>query len=346
MSKLRTEGRCVIRLLLLVVAFLSVRVCNAQDPQFSLQDAAPLLLNPALAGADAQYRATLQYRNQWSALGDPFTTTAGSFDMALHQNPGARKQPKGKPAFGVAFLTDRSGQPRIAYSQVNLNAAYHVHLTRNSTLGAGFYTGFASQSIDPASGQWGSQYNGMQFDPQLDHGEDLTTLLRTQLDFGGGVVYSYRKKALTNSPVAERAMNVGLAIYHMGTVSLGRDDFFDDPMPMRWSAFVNWVYQPHTEAPAIMPGVYFHQHGAARMIMMGSNVRFRLKNASPRLPDTKNIGFTLGAFYRTGDAIIGKVLLEWDAFDVGLAYDVNVSGLSRHSSGRGAAEVMLRYRIN
>ena len=55
----------------------------AQDPQFSQFYASPLYLNPALTGSVKCPRATLNYRNQWPALGSTYVTYIASFDQQV-----------------------------------------------------------------------------------------------------------------------------------------------------------------------------------------------------------------------------------------------------------------------
>src|SRR3989337_4605019 len=56
---------------------------TAQDPQFSQFYAAPLYLNPAMAGATGQARAGINYRNQWPAIDAKFTTLSAYFDYYI-----------------------------------------------------------------------------------------------------------------------------------------------------------------------------------------------------------------------------------------------------------------------
>ncbi|HEU4470367.1 MAG TPA: type IX secretion system membrane protein PorP/SprF, partial [Flavisolibacter sp.] len=50
-----------------------------------------------------------------------------------------------------------------------------------------------------------------------------------------------------------------------------------------------------------------------------------------------------GVFLRWQDAVIPAVQLDYRPFSVSLSYDVNVSGLSRLSHGRGGYEFSLKY---
>ncbi|MGB6037246.1 MAG: type IX secretion system membrane protein PorP/SprF, partial [Cryomorphaceae bacterium] len=59
---------------------------SAQDALFSQQFLLPTLINPASVGNGNDFRAGLNYRNQWGAVARPFNTIAASFDTRLIKN--------------------------------------------------------------------------------------------------------------------------------------------------------------------------------------------------------------------------------------------------------------------
>ena len=57
---------------------------DAQDPHFSQFFASPLTLNPALTGKfDGTLRAAGNYRNQWPAFNNVYTTSTLSVDFSI-----------------------------------------------------------------------------------------------------------------------------------------------------------------------------------------------------------------------------------------------------------------------
>lgn len=317
----------------------------AQDAHFSQPMAAPLWLNPALSGADGYMRGALSYRTQWNAVSDPFTTTAGSFDIALNQRPDPRKKKMGKPALGISFLTDRAGDPVMRNTHVMLSGAYHVNLNKYSNLGVALSAGYRSQSLDAKTGKWGSQYNGMQYDPNLGHGEDLSGVQRTSLDLGGGMVYSYRRETNVRHRIKRREITIGVAGYQLGRLMLRDEDMFTDNDEMRISGFVNTAFGVGNSGSAIEPAVYYHRQGPSQMILAGMAYRYMLSSGKPLVRNTKSMSIALGGFYRVGDAVVAQVSFSWDALEIGFSYDINTSGLSTYSSGQGAIEFALRYRV-
>lgn len=114
----------------------------AQDPQFSQFYASPLYLNPALTGSVKCPRLTLNYRNQWPALGSTYVTYIASYDQAVKavegslggyvyediQGDGAISTFNVSGIYNYTFIVDRRSNVNIAfqasYIQKKLNWDY------------------------------------------------------------------------------------------------------------------------------------------------------------------------------------------------------------------------------
>ena len=89
-----------IPLLLCVLMLVLEGAVTAQDPQFSQFYAAPLYLNPAMAGSTGQARAGINYRNQWPAIDANFTTMSAYFDYFIEDK---------NSALGMIITRDKEG---------------------------------------------------------------------------------------------------------------------------------------------------------------------------------------------------------------------------------------------
>ena len=67
----------------LLLTFILGFSLTAQDIHFSQFEMAPLQQNPALAGALYGVQATINYKDQWRAIGTPYKTFAVGYDMRL-----------------------------------------------------------------------------------------------------------------------------------------------------------------------------------------------------------------------------------------------------------------------
>src|SRR3954466_6657585 len=89
-------------LLLLMV----VSGVKAQDIHFSQVLETPLFLNPANTGFfNGYFRAIANYRNQWSAMGNPYQTIGISMDGGLFKS----KRRKAFMGLGFTLFNDRAG---------------------------------------------------------------------------------------------------------------------------------------------------------------------------------------------------------------------------------------------
>lgn len=111
----------------------------AQDPQYSQFFANPLHLNPALAGTTELPRTVINYRNQWPAKGNSFTTYSLSYDQILK---------KYKAGIGFQVYHDREPNNIINTSAANLAYSYHLQLGLESFMTLGLNAGVVLKQYD------------------------------------------------------------------------------------------------------------------------------------------------------------------------------------------------------
>jgi len=103
-----------------VTMLFATGTATAQDPQFSQFYAAPLYLNPALAGSTNQARAGINYRNQWPAIDANFTTMSFFADYFIEdKNSGV----------GLLVTRDREGLAGLRSMSLALQYSYELQLT-------------------------------------------------------------------------------------------------------------------------------------------------------------------------------------------------------------------------
>src|SRR5918993_2827834 len=95
---------------------------TAQDPQFSQFYAAPLYLNPAMAGSTGQARAGINYRNQWPAIDANFTTMSAYFDYFIEDK---------SSGVGIILNRDVEGLAGLRSLSVGLQYAYELQINEN-----------------------------------------------------------------------------------------------------------------------------------------------------------------------------------------------------------------------
>ena len=317
---------------------------HAQDIHFSQMVFSPLTLNPAMAGANYDLEASLNYRTQWNSVADPFQTFGASFDMRL--NGKDKRTKKAFFALGVDFFNDRAGSDKITTNHANLHFATHIKLNENNSLGAGIYGGFGSRTIDPNSSRWANQYNGMDYDASLPTGEDFRSASFKVFDVGAGLVYSYHTDDSRVASNNNKRINVGFAAYHLNQPSFSFLQNSSEKMYMRFSGFVNASFGITNTHVIIEPGVYYQQQGKAREILLGLYGKYIISGQSQITSFVKQTTVGLGLFYRNQDALIAKAIVEWNGIGLGFAYDFNLfSSLLDVSHSKGGFEIALRWLV-
>jgi type IX secretion system PorP/SprF family membrane protein len=328
---------------LLIYFFLLLSIIsNAQDIHFSFAERNPLVLNPALAGANFKKEATLNYRNQWSSLGEPITTTSLGFYSRLTKK---RRNIGNTLALGIQFVNDKAGNPRISSNNLSFVLADHIQISNESKIGVAISAGYAQRAIRIEDGQWATQYNGSVYDPSLGSGESLETTEFRYLDMGVGLLYTYIEGGRMFSQTDKRLINVGVSAYH---INRPNNSFFavnTDRLPVRYSAFASAEIGIESTNGAFLPGVYYHQQGSSNQLLVGALYKFRITDDTRYTGFNKPLAVSFGVFGRLKDAAILKMMLDWDQYSFGYSFDFNTSGLNEYSSGFGANEIFLRFRL-
>lgn len=314
----------------------------AQDVHFSQIAYSPLTLNPALAGANSTIQTIINYRTQWKAVASPYKTMGVSFDARLNAK---KRKSAGHLVAGINVFNDQAGDVKVNTTNANLTLGYHLILDPTSKLGIAIYGGLGQRSINSNAGRWGSQYNGMAYDPTAMSGEAFATDRFTYADVGAGLVYTYKNGERYSTANDGKQLNYGFAVYHLNKPNFSFYNNEEEKLYMRFSTFINAAIGIGNSRVTIMPGVYYQRQKKAQELLIGTYFKYRITEASKITGFNKGSSFSIGCFYRNKDAFVVKGMLEWSDFSVGAAYDVNISSLSTVSNARGGFELFLRYNL-
>lgn len=316
-----------------------------QDVQFSIPELVPLYINPASTGEFDMYRANLNYRSQWKSVGTPFTTISGSFDMVVLGSTGSRNATKGRLATGINFLTDKTGPDGQKLTSINASAAYHVQLTQNSTLGGGLNIGFDQRVYSMESAKWGSQFDGVQYDPNLSSGESFSGDTESSLDLGGGVIYHASAPSGKRGAKINREISIGLAAYHLGRIKLSESQYLSEGLSARYSSFLR-VQIPVGERIAAIPQFYSQIQNGSNTFLYGLSAKYVVIADDSFIADTEPMSVQLGFLLRNSDAMVINAGMEWSKYTIAIAYDLSIGNLKEYNSGRGGYELAIRWRIH
>jgi type IX secretion system PorP/SprF family membrane protein len=288
------------------------------DPHFSQYYAYPLWLNPALTGViDGDYRASVNFKQQWGALSNSFLTGGASFDVAPTKNF----------AFGGTILNQRAGELSFNYLTALVSGSYRL---RFGTAGLqmisfGLQAGFVNRSFDLSQARFGNQFNPVTgYDGGSVSGETFTSSSSFVPDINAGIMY------FDGNPDQNVNVFAGVSAAHLNRPV---ERFTDNSMrtPIRFTAHGGARIRA-SEILDVVPNALVMYQGNTNEVSLGAYGQLMINNQS-------NILF--GGNYRIKDAAIAFVGLQFKNMVFGLSYDVNTSTFQRASNSNGGLELSI-----
>lgn len=130
------------------IGFTFPQLAYSQDIQYSQFYAAPLYLNPALAGTSSQHRANLNYRNQWPGIPKSYVSFSLSYDINLEDaNSGV----------GIYFSRDKAGVGSLSTTIMGGCYAYNIKLNRNLAIRPAVGVNYGLRAVDVSKLTFGDQ---------------------------------------------------------------------------------------------------------------------------------------------------------------------------------------------
>ena len=304
-------------------AVLGLLLCTAKsfaqtDPHFSQYYANPLYLNPALTGViDGDYRATVNFKQQWSALNSSFLTGGASFDMA----------PKKNFAFGATILNQRAGELDFNYLSALVSGSYRLRFGAEGLqmVSFGLQAGVINRSFDFSQARFGNQFNPISgYDGGMMSGETLSSQSSLVPDVNAGIMY------FDGNPNKSVNVFLGASAAHL-TRPMDRFSGSNSRIPVRFTAHGGARIKA-SELLDIVPNALFMYQGNTNEVSLGAYAQL---NVNP----SANILF--GGNYRNKDAAIAFVGLQLKNMVFGLSYDINTSTFNRASNSNGGLELSI-----
>ncbi|HJY23644.1 MAG TPA: PorP/SprF family type IX secretion system membrane protein, partial [Hanamia sp.] len=303
-------------------AILSMLIClsffvKAQDPHFSQFFSSPLTLNPALTGRfDGTLRVAGNYRNQWPAFNNVYTTSTVSVDFGILKNKLPDYDTWG---VGILALKDQAGGNILTNTYLGLSTSYHKALDEDGfqQIGIGFQGTYGQKRLDNSKLFFEDQLTPFGFTGVTSDIFTSDNLNINYLDVNAGLIYT----ASTND---QNNFYIGASMYH---INRPKESFKGG----------NWNISPRTtlNAGGYFPvsdiltlhtsGIYQVQNKATETVVGGAL-------AAALDAESENPSNIYGGlWYRFNDAIIPYLGLEFAGFRIGATYDINVSSLKAGS---------------
>ena len=305
----------------------------AQDIHFTQFYRSNQTLNPALTGDfRGVVRAGMIYSDQWNSISpENFNSVVAFAERKFLVSDDYVN-------IGVMAASDKSGPVRMGNQLVEFTGAYHNKIGPVVLL-SGLQAGVAVRSIN--SGTYPAQYNHYigGFDPDLPNQESNLSKSSANFDLNAGLGWKYESEGFD--------IVVGQSIYHVNKPDVSLVEGYKWHLSPRYVTHASADVKI-TNAVALLPSTVFKRHNKATEFLLGSMVRL----GSPQ----QELRFLAGSFYRNNirgyrstefgknvDAVSLNLGLLVNSFNIGLAYDFNISDLHEASNYRGAFEFALTY---
>jgi len=305
---------------LIVTVLLSIISTKAQDSQFSVYDASPVLLNPALTGLDRDnpLRVVAQYRNQWRSLSSSFVTSGFAVDLPL------------KDKWGVGgYVSNNETSRLISELNVGVSGSYDVLKEQEKHhLNAGASIGFINKRLDPEELVFDSQFDDGVFNENIESGEVLLRDSRFVPEISFGLNYRYTDPEKIYHPY------IGVSAFHLTRPNESFITDEDNRLPIRFSVNGGTLLFFKERRIIVEPKGIYTRQGNATNIIFGATGEYVIDD---------KFRASLGTTVRLRDAVIPQIGVSYLNFTYLISYDINVSGLSEFSGNRGALEFTLIY---
>jgi type IX secretion system PorP/SprF family membrane protein len=299
----------------------------AQDFHYSQFYAAPLYLNPAMAGSTELSRVGVNYRKQWPGLAHDFNSYSAYFDHYSYDL---------KSGMGIAVNSFHESNMRINTSDISLFYAYNLQFTETLNFRMGTQIGIFRRSATLDNILFGDQIDLFtrsinpttiddlpNFEPYTYLDISFGGLLTGENFWIGGAAHHVNRPSLSFFPDDEIGfMPVKWSVHGGINLPLGTSDYFGSKYDNLASIMLNYKQQGPFQQLDI--GTQFMYKGVI------SGVGYRGIPGVRSMPNMDSIIFLLGLALDTGMVI-------------GYSYDFMISNIGFQA--KGAHEISLRYQF-
>ncbi|MBI3134825.1 MAG: PorP/SprF family type IX secretion system membrane protein [Bacteroidetes bacterium] len=322
----------------------SPALASGQDIHFSQTTRSEFQLNPAFTGAfTGNLRATVNWKDQWQSINKTFRTYSSSFEYSFGKG---RAQNPTFFALGLYAYKDVAGDVEVGNTNVGFSFSTLVKIDRNSRFIGGVQGSYGMTGLNVSKMQWGSQYNGINFDPSLTNGEGTEFQSYNYADVALGVAYWYSKNDKNVIHQAPADAKVGVAVYHLNKPHYTFDPKGISKLPMRFVIHASALFGTQQENLYWYPNFNLVFQGKQHEVYFGSLWKYNLKSASKTTGFMSEVSLAGGVNMRVTnviDAIVPQLIVGAYNCSIGLSYDINISKLNAASAYRGGFEFSLRF---
>lgn len=324
------------RKLLVILIWVAGNV-SAQDNYLSQLTEMPMMRNPSLPGLlkDCNNQFTAAYRTQWQSVTVPYRTGVANLEMRFNHPLDVPNQEENYWSGGLQAMYDQAGS--IAYNNFQLAAAgiYNNRLFENVYLRSGGMLSYQTTRFDPTKATWDSEFSNGEYRPGTNSGSIYFTQ-KHQWNLSIGVV-AHNIVHFQVKDNWQPEWYAGVGVYQ----AFGKKTGIPDSIKGFTSrfAFTSGLTIPIGYSTTLSALFDYNVQGVNGLL---KSVNFNRTDFGVFINySAKLVAIGGGCLIRWDDAIVPKIKLLFNRYNIGASYDINLSQLKVASSGRGAFEVTL-----
>ena len=315
---------------------------HAQDFHYSQFYNAPVYLNPALTGVfDGDLRIQGNFRNQWANVPVDYLNFSAYVDKKFI----ARYDKSSFFAGGIGVNYDQAGDGVLSWLDFNLNGSWTQYLNDGMFLTFGAQARYAQRSFNQDDLRFADQFDrGIgSFNGNLVTSESFGNTGHGFFDLGAGINFHWqalKKYDRFDYKTKRSKFDVGLALLHLTAPDQGFIEDVEVPLMRRLSIYADGIAQL-TGKLDLAAGITLQRQGPYNENVLMGGLRYHLnRDPGKQVALQGGIGYR---FDRVGDAFYPTLQLHYNAWRVGLSYDVNVSDFNIATLRNGGPEISIRY---
>ena len=318
-----------IKIGVLQIVFALALICRAwcQDITATQVFANPLLLNPAIMGANGDLKLVLNYKNQLTSISKGYTVS----NLAILY-PIFLKEGNQKLDIGFNLQNDKSG----AFKQLNMSLAlgYDLNLSTSGHLSLAIIGGYNQKTLATSNLTFDEQYINGEFSTNNPITENFFKTKTSYGDVGFGMVYYY------NPAKTEKETHLngyaGLSGFHLNTpdeTSISGREYL--PRRISFQTGVKIVGEHKID---FTPNMRLNIQGGLQEIIAGTYVDYRA---------SEKIKIVVGGWFRLNGTMAALIGFEQKDFTLGYSYDFyGTSGIGQYQPYANANQITFSYKFH
>jgi type IX secretion system PorP/SprF family membrane protein len=304
----------------------------SQDVSYINPSNALLQANPAYASFDNDLKFILNYRSQYSAIGQNFKSPVINLVIPLFD----KTKTKRWGGLGFSFVSDKAGEiGYLSNTGINVSFAYNIVISKKQSVSAALSGGFYRRAINTSGFTTGSQYiPNSGFDPSAPINESLFTQSKSYGDIAAGIIWQYDDGQKLPKYYA------GVSAFHLNRPDVSFSNFRSE-LDFRYS-FQGGFRLLSKEQLSISPEITIYYTNDVLKYNIGTKFVFPLNSNTSGI--LKKASLFVTPRYISGNIIACNIDFNQNNYSIGFAYEYNTADLSGITGYLEGYEVMISFK--